>query len=221
MSPNRRTDATALPRYPSLLRARVRRLLLASGVLALVVVSRASAASGPLLLGVFPPGGLFSGGGIEQIASIAEVGRATFFRYFSSKEDAVAEGLTKHWLDSIAEAVARQPTDLSAEEAVLAAFTELGDGFDDISGQVRELAELTRSSPALSAWTLQIYLRYETAIAELVAPRLGDAAPDDPRPRLIGALAMASVRIALDDWLRHGGSLPARVRAALGSLSVG
>lgn len=70
MSPNRRTDATALPRYPSLLRARVRRLLLASGVLALVVVSRASAASGPLLLGVFPPGGLFSGGGIEQIASI-------------------------------------------------------------------------------------------------------------------------------------------------------
>lgn len=158
---------------------------------------------------------------VEQIASIAEVGRATFFRYFSSKEDAVAEGLTKHWLDSIAEAVARQPTDLSAEEAVLAAFTELGDGFDDISGQVRELAELTRSSPALSAWTLQIYLRYETAIAELVAPRLGDAAPDDPRPRLIGALAMASVRIALDDWLRHGGSLPARVRAALGSLSVG
>jgi hypothetical protein len=53
-----------------------------------------------------------------------------------------------------------------------------------------------------------------------VAPRIADLAPDDPRPRLIGAMAMASVRIALDDWLEHGGSLPQRVRAALSSLAV-
>jgi hypothetical protein len=72
----------------------------------------------------------------------------------------------------------------------------------------------------LSAWTLQIYLRYESAIADLVAPRISDLTPDDPRPRLIGAIAMASVRIALDDWLVHGGSLPARVRSALSSMPV-
>jgi AcrR family transcriptional regulator len=157
---------------------------------------------------------------VEQIAESAEVGRATFFRYFSSKEDAVAEGLTKHWLDRITAALARQPEGLSGADAVRAAFGELGDGFAGISDQVRELATLTRSSPALSAWTLQIYLRYETAIADLVAPRLPGARPDDPRPRLLGALAMASVRIALDDWLRDGGTLPDRVREALASLSV-
>lgn len=158
---------------------------------------------------------------VEQIAAAAEVGRATFFRYFSSKEDAIAEGLTTQWLDSITAAIARQPRDLSADEAVVAAFEDLGDGFDAISGQVRELATLTRSSPVLSAWTLQIYLRYEAAIADLVAPRLGNPPPDDARPRLIGALAMASIRIALDDWLAHGGSLPARVRAALSSVRIG
>jgi len=162
-----------------------------------------------------------AGATVEQIAHAAEIGRATFFRYFSSKEDAVAEGLTTHWLDLITAAIARQPAQLSASEAVVAALEDLGDGFDAISGQVRELATLTRSSPALSAWTLQIYLRYEAAIADLVAPRLGEAAPDDPRPRLLGALAMASVRIALDDWLAHGGSLPARVRTALSSVGVG
>jgi len=157
---------------------------------------------------------------VEQIAQTAEVGRATFFRYFSSKEDAVAEGMTNRWLATITAAVARQPAELSAHGAVVAAFGDLGEGFDTVSEQVRELAILTRSSPALSAWTLQSYLRYEAAIAELVAPRLGDLTADDPRPRLIGAMAMASVRIALDDWLVHGGSLPARVRSAVSSLHV-
>jgi AcrR family transcriptional regulator len=157
---------------------------------------------------------------VEQIAAVAEVGRATFFRYFSSKEDAVAEGMTTRWLDAITEVIAKQPPQLSASDAVIAAFGDLGDGFDAISGQVRDLATLTRSSPALSAWTLQIYLRYEAVIADLVAPRIENLTADDPRPRLLGAMAMASVRIALDDWLLHGGSLPARVREALSSLRV-
>jgi AcrR family transcriptional regulator len=157
---------------------------------------------------------------VERIAAEAQVGRATFFRYFASKEDAVADGMTRHWLDVITAQLAAQPPELSAREAVVAAFGDLGDGFDAISAQVRDLATLTRSSPVLSAWTLQIYVGYEAAIADLVAPRLPDLGPDDPRPRLIGALAMASVRIALDDWLRHGGSLPQRVRTALSAISV-
>jgi AcrR family transcriptional regulator len=161
-----------------------------------------------------------AGATVEQIAHAADIGRATFFRYFSSKEDAVAEGMTMHWLDLMMAAIARQPAHLSASEAVVAAFEDLGDGFGAISGQVHELAMLTRSSPVLGAWTLQIYVRYEEAIAALVAPRLGDPGPEDPRPRLLGALAMASIRIALDDWLVHGGSLPARVRTALKSARV-
>jgi AcrR family transcriptional regulator len=161
-----------------------------------------------------------AGATVEQIAQAAEVGRATFFRYFNSKEDAVAEGMTTRWLDAITAAIARQPAQLSAGAAVVAAFGDLGDGFEAISAQVRELGTLTRSSPALSAWTLQSYLRYEAVIADLVTPRLGNLSADDPRPRLIGAMAMASVRIALDDWLVHGGSLPARVRSALSSLHV-
>lgn len=161
-----------------------------------------------------------AGATIEHIAAAAEVGRATFFRYFSAKEDAVAEGMTTQWLDAITAAIAAQPPGLSGGEALLGAFDDLGDGFDQISDQVRDLATLTRSSPVFSAWTLQIYLRYEAAIAELVSPRMPDLMPGDARPRLLGAMAMASVRIALDDWLSHGGSLPERVRSALGSLQV-
>ena len=92
-------------------------------------------------------------------------------------------------------------------------------GFPEIEHQVRELATLTRSSETLDAWTLHIYVRYESAIAGLVAPRLPAGSPG-PRPRLIGALAMATVRIALDDWLSDGGSLPDRVRPGLAAITI-
>lgn len=157
---------------------------------------------------------------VDRIADTAEVGRATFFRYFNTKEDAVAEGMNEQWLGRITGALTVQPVDLSATEAVVAAFEDLARGFDDIEGQVRELATLTRSSPALEAWTLHIYLRYEATIADLVAPRMADLTAGDPRPRLLGALAMAAVRVALDDWLAHGGSLPDRVHRGLTSIRV-
>jgi AcrR family transcriptional regulator len=156
----------------------------------------------------------------DRIADAAHIGRATFFRYFNSKEDAVAEGVNAVWLDRITTALAAQPAGLTATEAVVGAFHDLGLGLAEIEDQVRELATLTRSSETLEAWNLHIYVRYEAAIAELIAPRMPDLVAQDPRPRLIGALAMATVRIALDDWLHHGGSLPERVRQGLATIAV-
>ncbi|BAX90335.1 TetR family transcriptional regulator [Mycobacterium shigaense] len=157
---------------------------------------------------------------VEHIADAADISRATFFRYFNSKEDAIAEGVNLVWLNRITAALAVQPPQLTGTEAVVAAFADLALGFAEIEDQVRELALLTRSSETLDAWTLHIYARYESAIAELVAPRMADLAPQDPRPRLLGALAMAAVRIALDDWLTHGGSLPDRVHQGLAALAI-
>ncbi|MFV8318516.1 TetR family transcriptional regulator [Mycobacterium sp. 23] len=162
-----------------------------------------------------------AGATAERIADAADIGRATFFRYFNSKEDAVAEGVNVDWLQRITTALAGQPGELSAIEAVVGAFSDLADGFPEIENQVRELAMLTRSSETLDAWTLHIYVRYEAVIADLIAPRLPELAPQDPRPRLIGALAMATVRLALDDWLVHGGSLPDRVRQGLRAITIG
>jgi len=161
-----------------------------------------------------------AGATVDRIADTAAIGRATFFRYFNSKEDAVAEGMNTHWLQRITTALANQPSELTAAEAVVGAFRELADGFAEIEDQVRELATLTRSSETLDAWTLHIYVRYESAIADLIAPRMPGLVPQDPRPRLLGALAMATIRIALDDWLSHGGSLPDRVRRGLAAVAI-
>jgi AcrR family transcriptional regulator len=157
---------------------------------------------------------------VDQIAADAEVARATFFRYYDTKESAVAEGITGPWLTLVTEAIARQPAVLPPKDALVAAFGELAAEFPAHAGQIRELARLTRSSPTLNAWTAQAYQRYEHAIAELLTPRFRDRVAHDPRPRLLAAVAMAAVRISLDDWIDHGGALPDLIRRALDAIAV-
>lgn len=155
----------------------------------------------------------------DRIAQEADVARATFFRYFESKEYAVAEGFSATWIAAITDAVRRQPPELSATDALVSAFAELAAGFAGIEDHIAEVERQIRDSLPLRAWTLLCYLQFETAIAEVIAPRLADLTVDDPRPRLIGALAMASVRISLDDWLRDGGSLADRISRAVRSMA--
>jgi len=157
---------------------------------------------------------------VDQIAADAEVARATFFRYYDTKESAVAEGITGPWLTLVTEAIARQPAGLPPKDALVTAFGELAAEFPAHAGQIRELARLTRSSPTLNAWTAQAYQRYEHAIAELLTARFRDRVAHDPRPRLLAAVAMAAVRISLDDWIDHGGALPDLIRRALDAIAV-
>ena len=69
-----------------------------------------------------------AGATVDRIADAADIGRATFFRYFNSKEDAVAEGMNAHWLNRITTALAAQPADLTATEAVVGAFSRARSG---------------------------------------------------------------------------------------------
>jgi AcrR family transcriptional regulator len=159
---------------------------------------------------------------VSQIAAAAGVSRASFFRYFDTKERAVAEGFVGVWLTMITGALADQPPELTAMEAVRSAFAGLGDGFEAIRELTLSQARLSRSSAALSAWTLQVYLGSEEAIAAATAPRFGPLTAGDPRPRLVGAMAMAAIRLALDDWVASAGAgdLPALIDGNLRSVEV-
>ncbi|MGW3992490.1 acyl-CoA-like ligand-binding transcription factor [Amycolatopsis sp. NPDC004772] len=157
---------------------------------------------------------------VEHIAADADVARATFFRYYDTKESAVAAGITGPWLTLVTAAIARQPAELSPKQALVVAFAELAAEFPAHEDAIRELARLTRTSATLAAWTAQTYQRYERAIAELLTPRFRDAPEGDPRPRMLAALAMAAVRISLDDWVGGEGPLPDLIGRALAAISV-
>src|SRR4051812_48729668 len=75
---------------------------------------------------------------VDQIAADAEVGRATFFRYYDTKESAVAEGITCPWLTVITAAIAGQPGGLGAKDALVAAFDDVAAQFPAHADQIRE-----------------------------------------------------------------------------------
>ena len=159
---------------------------------------------------------------VDQIADAARVGRATFFRYFDSKEQAIATGLSEVAVFVLASVLSEVPDDLGPLDAVRASHAVLAQTFEPHRDEFLEQALLSRSSPAMQAWTLLLYVEWEIAIADLIAPRFTDLGPHDPRPRMIGALTMAAVRLACDDWVAGDGrgDLPELIRTYLGAIEV-
>ena len=158
----------------------------------------------------------------DDIADAAGVGRATLFRHFESKELAIATGLSDVAVFVLSSAIMALPASLGPFEAIRTAQAVLGEDFETNREMFLDQAHLSRSSPSMWAWTLHVYVDWEIAIANAVAPRYRDLAPDDPRPRMLGALTMAASRLACDEWLAGAGTgdLPAltqRYLTALGS----
>ncbi|MCW2787538.1 MAG: TetR family transcriptional regulator [Marmoricola sp.] len=159
---------------------------------------------------------------IDDIAAAAGIGRATFFRYFDSKELAIATGLSDVGAHVLADVIRAMPDGLGPLEAIRAAYAHLGESFDQLRPMFLEQAQLSRSSSVLFAWTLHLYVDWETAVAEAIAPRFADLAADDPRPRMAGALTMAAARLACDVWVADGGrgDLPALTQKYLSSVHL-
>lgn len=158
----------------------------------------------------------------DQIAAEAGVGRATFFRHFDSKELAVATGLSDAAIYVLVGLLAEVAPEVGPLDAVRAAYHRLGEDFDTNRRVFLDQADLSRSSPAMFAWTLRLYVDWEIAIADAVRPRFAVLAPDDPRPRMVGVLAMAATRIACDEWVadRGRGDLPALIQDQLNALRL-
>ena len=136
----------------------------------------------------------------DAIAADAEVGRATFFRYFDSKEAAVIVGFYEQRLMALVEMLDAAPPGLGPMDAVIWTFRQLGQQPDRQLKLVRLHARLVTTSPVLRAKAYEFQTRYEQAIAGAVAGRFADAAPGDVRPRLLAAAALAVIQAAIEHW---------------------
>lgn len=151
----------------------------------------------------------------EDIARASGVAPRTFYRYFATKEEALAPLFTacaRRW----AQAVRDAPADLTLGEALRHAAVHtpaLGTGMPAASLEwVRTLMRLVHSDPALTRVWAEICRAAEQELAEVLAERVaagpaararsGGEASAGATPALCFAAAVASaaIRVAVESW---------------------
>ena len=148
----------------------------------------------------------------EDIAQAAGIAPRTFYRYFATKEEAVAP-LYAAGADRWSEAVRTAPPDLPIPQALEHAARQTLTPDAAISAAswewVRTLVRLADSSPALRKVWAEVCHEAETSLAKALAARTTDnVAEATPPLRFAAAVAAASVRVAVETWA--AGDAPAQ-----------
>ncbi|MFJ5531627.1 TetR family transcriptional regulator [Streptomyces sp. NPDC093261] len=156
--------------------------------------------------------GLFMANGLratraEDIARAAGVAPRTFYRYFATKEEALAP-LFSEGAHRWAQAVREAPAELSVAEALRHAAAHTltpGAGVSATSLEwVRALLCLIDTNSALTRVWAEICQAAERELAEVLAQRTqeGDEASVvvTPALRFAAAIAGAAVRVAVETW---------------------
>ncbi|MFI6317465.1 TetR family transcriptional regulator [Nonomuraea sp. NPDC050556] len=158
---------------------------------------------------------------VEQIAEAVMVSRRTFHRYFGSKDEVILAHEDEQF-ELVLTALRARPPHESALQALQKALTAPG-GFGLRRNQ--RIQRLINGNPALLAANTHRFLLREQALAGCFAVRAGVDPERDPRPRMLAALALTALRVALQEWI-SGGELTmsgyvTRVGQALGLLGRG
>lgn len=147
----------------------------------------------------------FGGTTIDEIASAAEVSRATVFSYFPTKEDIVF-GDTPAAIDSLAALLATRP---EGQGTIVAVHAWLGELTGWLEPELVLQLQLVRDVPIVGARRLQLYGEIESVIADALEAELG--ADQQLAARLAAASVMAALRAieetAVDRMQRHDRAL--------------
>lgn len=138
---------------------------------------------------------------IDEIVTVAGIGRRTFFRYFPSKNDlpwGEFEALLSRMRARLSEIDHREPL----IEALRKAVIEFNRFPPDELPYHRNRMWLLLNVPSLVAHSTLRYAAWRDVIAEYVAERRGER-PDDLTPKTIAWACLGICLGAYEQWLAH------------------
>jgi AcrR family transcriptional regulator len=137
---------------------------------------------------------------VEEVAQAAGVSRRSFFRYFASKDDLLAQNIVKYGSILSAAITACPPTLNPMEivrETVLSVVRE-----SVAHPRTRQIVEISlRSASARQAHHSRM-LEVEDVVAAAFAGRLKCASRDELKPRLLANLTLSVMNVAIISWFR-------------------
>lgn len=139
----------------------------------------------------------------DEVAAAAGVSRASFFRLFSSKEEAVFVALEATGL-VIAAALAERPAREDPWTALRSAFTVALDQYLDHPEQALARARLAQQNPALRARLVDLQNSWGRDIREPLAARMGEPV-DSLEVEAVVRAALAAFDVAATRWGDAGG----------------
>jgi AcrR family transcriptional regulator len=140
---------------------------------------------------------------VEQIAEAAEISPSTFFRYFKTKEDVVAED---RYDEMIVSAIEATPPEVSPFETLRRALVGSIEQIEAAEfEQILLRMRLTFSVPALRARSLSNLISAADVFAPPLARRIGRD-PDDLQLRAFVTGMMAAAGSAVIAWSESGGA---------------
>ncbi|HEY2055023.1 MAG TPA: TetR family transcriptional regulator [Solirubrobacterales bacterium] len=139
-----------------------------------------------------------------EVAEAAGISRATFFRYFESKEDAVFVAQEEIGVD-VAEAMHARPDGEDAWTALRRILDEAVEPYQRSPDEALARLRLIRGTPNLRSHQLDRLAQWKEVIGAALAERLG-VQGDDIKVEALVAAALGAFDAALTRWSESDGA---------------
>jgi AcrR family transcriptional regulator len=137
---------------------------------------------------------------VEEVAKAAGVSRRSFFRYFASKDDLLAQNVV-HYGDVLTAAITACPPAFTPLETVRE--TVLSVIKHTVATPVtRQVIEISQRSASARQAHLSRMMNVEDSVAAAFAARLRSASGDHLKPRLLATLTLSIINVAIISWYR-------------------
>jgi AcrR family transcriptional regulator len=137
---------------------------------------------------------------VEEVAQAAGVSRASFFRYFSSKDDLLAQNVMKYGL-ALIEAIKACPS--SFTPFAVMRQTVLSVAKDTVNHpRTRQVIDISQRSASAMQAHMSRMIEVEGMVAAAFAERMGNSSKDELEARLVATLTLSAMNVAIISWHR-------------------
>lgn len=160
---------------------------------------------------------------VEDIARAAGVSQRTFFRYFSSRSDLMAQTVLNYGT-AVAKVINSCPRGYTLSEVLRETVLQVARQAAE-QPRTRKIIEISAKYAAAREAQLSRIAEVQETVASVYARRCKDLRRGDPTPKILAQLTLAMTDVALQCWFEDGGQdISASVEQAfrtLGSIARG